>query len=267
MNQIIIPNFVVAKPFHNNKLFQALANCQSKGYSAQFIPEIMDSRSISDRDNDIWTQRYSAPSVIVTGTTKNGSKVVVYAHVPNYFSHPKNIKKALPSVSNGAGIYPEKELHRLIALEDGERVSVLDYDIATKAKSGRMSLDDARENPHTKAFIGGEARTEKCLAQHKQVVGNTIGVYHSDDMDTVPRARLLFADNWNNYGYLYGSDNLSSFGRFVGVRDNVVGVAQKSPLETLIGKGRDVGNGIIVMNKESMSKEAYNLVTGKYLNQ
>jgi len=268
MSTIIIPKFVEAKPFYDEKMHKALANCQSEGFDAQFIPEIMDSRSVSDKDNEVWNNWYCAPSVRITGTTKNGRKVVVYAHVPNYFSNPKHIQSALKTIEKGAGIYPEKELQRLVSMEDGERVFVLDYVTATKAASGVMSLDEARENVHTVPFIGGKARTEKYLAQYKKIVGDKIGVWHSDDMDSNSRARVLYVSGNNDYN-LDGGNGLGDNGRFLGVRSSAEGASaqKKSPLETLVGKGRDVGNGIVVMNKDSISREAYNIVTGKYTNK
>lgn len=268
MTNIIIPKFVEAKPFYDEKMYQALANCQSEGYDAQFIPEIMDSRSVSDKDNEVWNNWYCAPSVRVTGTTKNGRKVVVYAHVPNYFSNPKHIQSALKTIEKGAGIYPEKELQRLVSMEDGERVFVLDYDIATRAASGVMSLDEARENVHTVPFIGGKARTEKYLAQYKKIVGDKIGVWHSDDMDSNSRARVLYVGNRNYIYNLDGDNILDDSGRFLGVRSSAEGASaqKKSPLETLIGKAKLIdGTKLLIIEGDKLSRETYNLLTGKYL--
>jgi hypothetical protein len=265
-NKILIPKFEEAKPFYDGELHKALANCQSEGFDAQFIPEIMDSRAISYKGNGVWENWYSAPSIKATGTTKNGSKVVVYAHITNYNSNPENIKKQLSNLRNGAGILPDEEFHRLIALEDGERVTVLDYNIALK-ENKTMGVDKALENKVVVAFIGGKARTEKYLAQHKKVVGNNITIYNADDMDDVTRVRLLFVDYRYGNGYLIGDDSLYIAGRFLGVRLGAEGAnAQKtSPLETLAAKGRDAGNGVIVINKNDITEEAYNQVTGKYI--
>ncbi len=252
-----------------NPLPVALAECQNEGYRAAFIPKIMDMRSVSDKNSFIWNKGYSAPSVRVTGTTKGGSKVVVYAHIDNYFSDPKNIQKAIVDkknpLINGAGYYPKKLFQQLLNKEDGVNVFVIDYDSLKNSTSGTISISDAMKHPQVIPFIGGEKRAEKYLEQHEKVVGKNIGVYHSTDLHDVPYGRVLFVDNSNDNGNLNGYNLLNYNARFVGVPSSGVASAQKikSPLETLVGKGIDAGNGIVVIRQDLVSPTVYNMLTRK----
>jgi hypothetical protein len=257
---------VDGKTFYDGKLHVALATCQNTGYDALFIPKIMDLRSNLGKESFIWQSWYSAPSVRVTGTTKGGNNVVVYGHVPNYFSNPENITKAISQgLKNGAGLYPKKEFEKLLGMEDGENVFVIDYNALKNSESGVIKVAGAIDHPQVVPFIGGRERAEVYLKQHENVVGKNIGVWHSDDLHDQPYGRVLFVHFRSLDGYRDGYYNLGSDGRFVGVPSGTVGAVQKikSPLEKLVGKAVDSGNGIIVLRQDQLTPTEYNLLVRK----
>ncbi len=120
------------------------------------------------------------------------------------------------SLRSGAGEVPQQEFQRLVDLADGKNVFKVDYDVLKSSSSGVISVEDALKHPQTIPFIGGEDRANAYLSKHKEVFGNKIGVWHSDDLDVVPRGRLLYAGGGCNFG-LGGNIYLAGDGGFVGV--------------------------------------------------
>ncbi len=211
--------FEVLEPFGLEK---ALRQCQDVGYKPLFVPQLADARIASPKKARVWNNWYSTTSLRVTGRSKGNKLVVVYAHVPNYFSNPDNIAKAVRSVEDliyyrtgTGGRIPEKEVHRLLKLEDDENVFVIDYNKLRNSSSGVIDVSEALEHPQTVPFLGGQARAEQYLQQYKKVRGNTIGIRHFDDLGEEFLGHLLFFGN-NNKNAL--NDNcLFIGGRFVGV--------------------------------------------------
>ena len=214
---------VDGKEFYTPELIEALRDCQSQDYEAQFMPAIIDARIDSPKEERIWQTWFSAPSIRATGRTKQGNPVVVYAHIPNHFSSPDNIKKAREQgLRNGAGVMPQTKFQRLLDLNEltdnqGNRlVWSVDYNTLKNSTSDVIPLKDALKHPQTIPFVGGEERAQRYLEKHKEVYGDKIGIWHSDDLSDEPRGRLLFV----GYGYgggLNGGDLLGGIGRFVGV--------------------------------------------------
>jgi len=235
MSQETIPilRIIEGKEFYDgdssNGLWRALEACKKAKHNALFMPEIADIRINSPKDARIWQPWYCAPSVRATGKTKQGAKIVVYGHIPNYFSNPENIRKAVYSKNlvNGAGVMPGKEFQKLLKLEDGAAVFVVDYAKLKNSVSGVISVDDALEHPQTIPFLGGEERAKAYLKRHKEVFSNKIGIYHYDDLsDKGALGRLLFVgdDGCDN---LDGCNLLNGSGRFVGVPVGAEGAAPK----------------------------------------
>ena len=216
------------KLFYNGSLADALENCNKEGYQALSMPEIADARIQASKEDQLWRNWLSSTSIRATGKTKQGNAVVVYAHVPNHFSEPKNIRNAIEQgLVNGAGKLPEKEFQRLLDLKDDKNVFVIDYNALKSSTSGVIPVLKALAHPQTVPFLGGEERAQKYLEKHSRVYGKNIGVWHSDDLRKEPLGRLLFVGYYVNYG-LYGDYDLDINGRYAGVR--AVG-AQKSPKE------------------------------------
>jgi hypothetical protein len=112
---------------------------------------------------------------------------------------------------------PDKEFQKLLKLEDGVNVFVVDHQKLKNSKYNGISVDDALEHPQTIPFLGGQERAEAYLKRHREIFGNVIGIGHTDDLsDKGALGRLLFAGD-NNYDDLIGDYNLNHNGRFVGV--------------------------------------------------
>jgi hypothetical protein len=87
-------------------------------------------------------------------------------------------------------------------------------------------------------------------------------------MDSNSRARVLYVGNRNYIYNLDGDNILDDSGRFLGVRSSAEGASaqKKSPLETLIGKAKLIdGTKLLIIEGDKLSRETYNLLTGKYL--
>ncbi|MBI5398787.1 hypothetical protein HZB03_04955, partial [Candidatus Woesearchaeota archaeon] len=95
-----------------NGVETALDECIKAKHNPLYIPEVADARIAAAKDSPLFQNWLTTPSVRVTGKSKGGKKVVVYGHVPNYFSNPSNIRKAREAgLRNGAGIMPEPEFY------------------------------------------------------------------------------------------------------------------------------------------------------------
>ena len=193
----------------------SLEVCSNEGYQALFMPELAKARIGSQ---ELWKNWFLTPSLRVTGKTKQGTKVIVYAHQPNYFSDPVNIRNIVESekLVNGAGPIPQEEFNRLEALNGNGRVFVIPYETLKQSSLGVISADDALDHPQTIPFLGGEEIAKAYLVRHKEVYGDNIGIWHCDDFDKLtPRGRLLYVGDYN-YG-LSGSIDLSNVGRCLGI--------------------------------------------------
>jgi len=225
------------KPFYSDTstgVADVFEQATNEGYKALFMPELAVARIGSD---ELWQKWYTPPSLKATGKTSKGSNVVVYAHVPHYFSSPANIRDAIKNgtLKNGTGAMPQEAFDSLVAQDGNGRVFVVDYDTLRKSTSNVIiNVDAALEHPQTIPFLGGEAIAQAYLAKHKEVYGNRIGVWHSDDFDTnTPRGRVLFL-GYGDYG-LGGDGSLGGGGRVLGVAPEAQSVEKNNganvPLE------------------------------------
>ena len=225
------------KIFQANNLDDGLRECQSEGYRVLFMPELADARMEAEGNSELWQNWFSTPSLRATGKTNAGSPVVVYAHVDNYFSNPDNIETARKDLVRGAGRLPQEEFQRLIDLaEQGNQgVILVPYEKLRKSPSGVIPVDDALEHPQTIAFLGGQERAEKYLEKHKEVYGNRIGVWHTNDLKgDQPLGRLLFVGSDCSSG-LDDSNDLYDDACFVGVRrgESAEGAVRKNSAPSL----------------------------------
>lgn len=247
-DKILIPRkeMLEAEEFYDNFLYQALRKCQEKGLEAVFMPSIIDARIESPNNARIWGTWYSTPSIMATGRTQQGNPVVVYAHIPNYFSNPDNIEEAIrKGLVGGAGIMPEKEFQRLLDLEDNENVFVVDYETLKESGSDVISLEEALDHPQTIPFLGRQERAERYLERHGEVYGGGIGIWHTDDLADRPLGRLLFLGG-SCGDCLDGDCNLDDDGRFVGV--SAEGAEQKNYVPTQEQLTRIIGEYVAPRN-------------------
>lgn len=213
---------VAGQEFYNVNFAQAVRDVKAptkdapQGYDALFMPKIIDTRIDSLKGARIWQTWFSAPSIRATGRTKQGNPVVIYAHVPNYFSNPDNIDKAVQmGLINGAAQMPQGEFQALLDLQDNKSVFAIDYNALKNSSSGVISLKKALQHPQTIPFVGGKDRAEQYLDKLAQVYGENSGVWHVDDLHEQVLARPLVVGGGS--GGLDGG-NFYNFGRFVGVR-------------------------------------------------
>ena len=266
-NQITIPTRVEGKPFYSSRADVALRECQVE-HEALFMPQLADARVLDqNKQSLLWNDWYTTTSIRATGTTKQGSPVVVYAHVPNYFSNPENIRAAIEQgLLFYAGRMPLEEFQRLLDLKDDKNVFVIDHDKLKSSTSNVVSTKDALKHPQTIPFLGGEERAEQYIKAHEKIFGNRIGIWHSDDLKDVPLGRLLYVGD-GDYGGLDGS-SLGSSARFVGVRrgsaegaQNFSGpsqTSQKSPtIEQILTLAEDYVPKVVHKDFERRLKQFY----------
>jgi len=222
---------------HYNPDFAVALETAQKARRVLFMPEIADAKI---NDDSLWREWYSSVSLRATGRTKQGTPVVVYAHVPNFYSNPENIRQAkAQGLINGAGVLPEDEFQRLLSLE-GQGVFVVDYKALKNSQSDVIPVERALNHPQVIPFLGGQKRAEIYLAKHKEVVGNKIGVWHNDDLQEQPVARpLFFGDGYVDV--LGANGGFDSDGHFLGVQLNdAEGIAKKVPrLEDILALAPD----------------------------
>lgn len=220
INKLVMPDapekrhVIETEEFYDTSVYRTLITLFKENYEPLFMPSFTDMRIEAPKDAIIWQNWYCTPSIKVTGRTEGRKMVVVYAHVPNYFSNPDNIKDKWKGLANGAGIMPDKEFQGLLDLEDNKNIFVVDYKILRNSESGVILLKDAIKHPQTIPFLGGKERAERYLERHKEVDGEKIGIFYSDDLHDRPFGRLLFIGG----KYDYGLGVIFECGRFVGVR-------------------------------------------------
>jgi len=210
-----IPNegFTEVKEFCNANVNYALADCQNNGMRALFIPEIVDARIALPTSSKIWQLWYCAPSVSVIGRTKFDRKVVVYAHVQNYFCNPEHVKDSKSRVHD--------EFLKLLDMEDNKKVFVVDYDaFRTTDANGLIDTSKALKHLPTIAFLGGKERTEAYIAKHEDAIGKKIGFWHYRDSDDIHHGRFLMLGTGCSLTPPSGDTFLGNvFWSFLGVRD------------------------------------------------
>lgn len=211
-----IPEF---QSFYSDNIPTALNDCQNAGYAPLFMPEIIERRIRNDGDAKIWKEWYVTPSIVATGQTQKGLKLVVYAHIPNYLSKAENIRAVLGAgLTSGAGEIPQYEFLKLVELaEQGkERVFIVPYEELMDSLSERIPVDDALEHPQTLSFLGvDEITAKKYLEKHKEILGDEIGIWHTDDfVEGKALARMLCLGDYDDGLVGYGS--LSNVARFSG---------------------------------------------------
>lgn len=187
--------------------------------SAFFMPDMIRARTSVDSVHRLWQTWWTSPSIRATGRTVAGTPVVLYAHVPHFYSDAENIKTAVEErkLVHGAAVLPRKEFARLLSLERNG-VHVVDYTALKKSTSGVINISKALEHPQTLSFLGvSEEEAQAYLSKHTQAYGSNIGIWHCDDLGEEPVARVLFLGDSDNF-HLGGNNIINNLGRFLGVR-------------------------------------------------
>ena len=186
-----------------------------------YMPDFIRARSSVNFGHRLWEMWWAVPSIRATGRTAQGTPVVLYAHVPNFYSDAENVRAAIDDgrLVNGAGPLLPEEFTRLLSLE-GNGVFVVDYDVSRKFVSQFIETDSALEHPQTLPLLGvsqeeAEAYLKKYKLAYERPYGNRIGVLHGDDLGSEPIARVLFI---GDRGLLSGTGSLNYGARILGVR-------------------------------------------------
>ena len=136
-----------------------------------------------------------------------------------------------------------------------------------ETQSGRVPVDKLAKNNLFIARAGHPLTAEEYSRTLGKAGAREYGNWHPLEaaVAETPSGRVLHAGSGHNGG-LVGYGNRNDVARFVGVRQ-VVGAEgaaprQASTLDELVGKGRDAGNGVLVINARNISLEAYNALTG-----
>ncbi|MBS3145118.1 hypothetical protein J4208_06055 [Candidatus Woesearchaeota archaeon] len=211
--------------------WSVLDQCQDEGFQPLYMPTLVDKVVNGELP---WDQWFTTPSIKATGETQQGSKVVVYAHIPTDLVTKEGLLNAWHTtwrrdVANGAASIGYKEFQQLVdqdGLTDtrGNRlIWVVDHEILKTAPSETIHLDQVLEHPQTIPFLGGQARTEAYLTIHaKKENTNTFFVSYDDDFNVhACWARLLSRSyehgDARKFKMLHCSD-LNDSAQFVGVR-------------------------------------------------
>jgi len=204
--------------FKKESLVDSLAACASAGYSPLFLPEFADLRIAHPLLFRDWGR---SMSIRATGKGRQGNAIEIYAHVPGDWSEQAYIADAIAGKKLINYTLPLSDAAILDLEErDGEMdgrtrlITVMDHAEAQKAKFDYLTLEDAMENPHVVAAFGSEDRTQRYLAEHKKVWGDTIHVWHSNDLGKIAVARPLLL----NFSSLTSYGTFNNDWRLLGVR-------------------------------------------------
>ncbi|MBT4650977.1 hypothetical protein HOC13_00450 [Candidatus Woesearchaeota archaeon] len=224
-DKILVPRkeFLKGEEFYETRMCDALESMRLEGYQQIFMPQLVDTKIEAPKDARIWQKEYVSPSVAVTGRTKRGNPVVIYAHVPNHLSNPVNLMEAInrEKPDPSCATIPMDEFYRLLELEDDKDVFVVDFKKLKKSFVSVLSLDEFIDNPQTIPFLGGEARAEAYMKKHKEFFGDEIRISHVTDYEFIedqPSGRLLYLGLSSPGITLCGNYAINFPGRFIGVK-------------------------------------------------
>src|SRR3989344_2908597 len=194
---------VKPKEFCAENYADALALCEASDMRGLYMPEVAQARIVGEAP---WNRFYDSLSFRVTGKIK-GEPFVLYVHTEHPLTTAYGVRTAMKEgLVNGALHFPQDAFEQLLE-RDGERapdgtylVKMVDHEKLRKSSSGVISVDYALEHPQTVPFLGSEERAEQYLKKFRNVHGQNIGIWHSEDLiDNGPLARPLVV----GYDYLY----------------------------------------------------------------
>ncbi|RJQ17103.1 hypothetical protein C4573_03545 [Candidatus Woesearchaeota archaeon] len=253
-----IPTTIDGRIFQDEKMYVALRNCEREHHRPLFMTEVAEALSMSQEDSRLWRPGITTPSVQVTGKTNRGNNVVVFAHIPNYFSKPKSIQRAISNgLVDGAGQYPQCEFEYLLSKEDGKNVFVVDYTVLVDASQKMYDSFNLEKHPMVIPFLGAAA--EQYLSNASSL---KMRITFQQDLHEKPYARLLQISTVEDdmevltVHELSAAHPLDGAGRFLARKPRSL-----TPLERLAGKGTDVGRGLIVLYSEALDDVQYQKLT------
>ncbi len=188
---------------------RSLEDCSSAGYKPLFMPELAIAKAGPYCDARLWRAEFTTMSAKITGRSRRGNAVVVYAHVPTSLCDPTNVRRLIDgnAVINGALPIPEEEFLALLDQDGNGRVFVVDHSrlhIGTRwgryiESFGIFGGGDALDNPQTIPFLGGRKIAADYVAAHKRNCNRgSIDFGHSGDLADRPIGRILYFGSNNS---------------------------------------------------------------------
>ena len=173
----------------------AFEECEKANHSALFVPQIIDSRIANPSlEYAPWNEWYFSPSAMITGTSPQGNRVVVFAHIPTLCSSIDYLRETVENgvsleahkrglgLRFGAGRMTDHDF-RIVLDQVGNGVSVVGYNRLRHSTSGPVKLIDALGHPMMVPFVDGYDRAEKYIDAFGKVHGDTLELCHPDDFE------------------------------------------------------------------------------------
>src|SRR3989344_4755150 len=134
--RVPVQSYVDGNELRGENLVQLLSQCKKEGYEILYMPQFIDAIISNDKENRHMSGVYCTSSIRAAGKTRNGSNIVVYAHVPHNTDYNIFSSRAVNS-----GSLQQEEFEKL-AQGDGEKdefgnqkIFVVEYDKIRKYKA------------------------------------------------------------------------------------------------------------------------------------
>lgn len=227
--------------------FEQALNYAGKKGIVLTMPELIKARIKAKDDHEYWGNWYCVHSEENIGIDKKGifykkdDPVLVVVHGGGILT-PDRINTAIgEGLIDGSVKYTDQEFSKLlegklpdkseIPLYNIEQITkgvdplphrfgvVMPYALAQETNSGYYKKDAFLENPLVIARNGGKSNLEAYFDRASDLDGDLGNNHPFNGRDaSTPQGRVLFL--YSRYDGLVGSNNLSSYGWFVGVRKN-----------------------------------------------
>jgi len=147
-------------------LDETIQSMQERGYQVLFMPQLVDARIEKKVDWNVWNSTLSIQAV---GKTKQGARVVIYAHLPTSLATPESIKASrYQGLIEGYSRFPQDEFQELVDADEktdaqGNRVIWVVDGQHHKNNSSKHATTEAIDDLKVIAFLGGQERAKLYL--------------------------------------------------------------------------------------------------------
>ena len=208
---------LIGRVLKKRDIGEALRECAAANLTPAYAPFITHLRARAEREDFIWGDHFTSPSVLIFGSSQ-GRKIEVYAHGPNFYSTPEHIVQGLATqIHCGAMIYPQQLFDAQSETPVDSNMFVIDSELANKWPRGSYGIEKptdehcrkyggeiegipmiAKNNPRLGPSLGvDEITLDTYLTTYEKSCGREIGVWHDFSEEyfqttpTQPRARFL----------------------------------------------------------------------------
>ncbi len=206
--------------FCHSTLDKTVQSMQEQGYHVLFMPELVDAR-IENKVN--WNSWNSTLSIQVAGKTKQGARIVVYAHLPTSLATPEGIRAArYQGLVEGYARFPQDEFQELADTDEktdaqGNRVIwVVDGQHHKNNSSKHVTIESALDDLKVVAFLGGQERAKLYLQglEERDKERNRILKSPNDSLEYILTAFSSYTTSINNrssYKLEYANQLLTTY--------------------------------------------------------